>query len=95
MFQSTELSLLIKFYLATLPEASPPISLVTSSTVTKLESPFMVCFKQDAATAKSKAFEKLGLEDEAFLAAQGVLIKDMDKIKNDAKSSPPRKGVFP
>lgn len=37
--------------------------------------------------AKSRAFEKLGLDDEAFLAAQGVLVKDMEKIKLDAKKS--------
>jgi hypothetical protein len=40
---------------------------------------------KEASIAKSKAFQKLGLEDEAFLAAQGVLLKDMKKIKNDAK----------
>ena len=27
------------------------------------------------------------MHDEAFLAAQGVLNKDMDKIKNDAKKN--------
>jgi tetratricopeptide (TPR) repeat protein len=37
--------------------------------------------------AKSKLFEKLGLMDESFLAAQGVLNKDMEKIKNDAKEN--------
>ena len=37
--------------------------------------------------AKSRAFKKLGLDDEAFLAAQGVLIKDMEKIKQDAKKN--------
>lgn len=37
--------------------------------------------------AKSRAFEKLGLDDEAFLAAQGVLVKDMEKIKHDAKKN--------
>ena len=31
--------------------------------------------------------EKLGMEDDAFLAAQGVLNKDMAKIKNDAKEN--------
>ncbi|BAO75283.1 hypothetical protein WPG_1053 [Winogradskyella sp. PG-2] len=43
-------------YLATRPEASPPINFSTSGTVTKLASPFIVCFKQDEATAKSNAF---------------------------------------
>ena len=37
--------------------------------------------------AKSKLFEKLGLKDEAFLAAQGVLSRDMEKIKRDAKEN--------
>ena len=45
-----------QIYLATRPDASPPISFSTSSTVTKLKSPFIVCFKHDAATAKSSAF---------------------------------------
>ena len=36
---------------------------------------------------KSKLFEKLNMPDEAFLAAQGVLNKDMDKIKSDAKEN--------
>ena len=34
--------------------------------------------------AKSKLYEKLNMPDEAFLAAQGVLNKDMQKIKSDA-----------
>ena len=38
------------------PEASPPISFSTSATETRLASPTMVCFRQDAATAKSRAF---------------------------------------
>jgi len=38
-------------------------------------------------TVKSKLFEKLNMPDEAFLAAQGVLNKDMDKIKSDAKEN--------
>ena len=38
-------------------------------------------------SAKSKLFEKLNKPDEAFLAAQGVLNKDMDKIKSDAKEN--------
>ena len=38
-------------------------------------------------SAKSKLFEKLNMPDEAFLAAQGVLNKDMDKIKSDAKEN--------
>src|SRR3989338_1414610 len=41
----------------------------------------------EASIAKSQAFEKLGMEDEAFLAAQGVLVKDMEKIKIDAKKN--------
>ena len=36
--------------------------------------------------AKSRLFEKLNMPDDAFLAAQGVLNKDMEKIKSDAKS---------
>ena len=42
---------------------------------------------KELAIAKSREFKKLGLEDEAFLAAQGVLIKDMEKIKSDAKEN--------
>jgi hypothetical protein len=34
--------------------------------------------------AKSHLYEKLGQHDDAFLAAQGVLNKDMEKIKNAA-----------
>jgi tetratricopeptide (TPR) repeat protein len=41
----------------------------------------------EASIAKSQAFEKLGMEDEAFLAAQGVLIKDMEQIKIAAKKN--------
>ena len=41
----------------------------------------------EISAAKSKAFKKLGLDDEAFLAAQGVLVKDMEKIKQDAKKN--------
>ena len=37
--------------------------------------------------AKSRLFEKLRMPDEAFLAAQGVLNKDMEKIKVDAKEN--------
>ena len=37
--------------------------------------------------AKSHIFEKLNLKDDAFLAAQGVLNKDMEKIKIDAKKN--------
>ena len=37
--------------------------------------------------AKSKLYEKLNMPDEAFLAAQGVLNKDMQKIKSDAKEN--------
>ena len=42
---------------------------------------------KEAPIAKSKLFEKLGMEDEAFLAAQGVLSRDMEKIKRDAKEN--------
>ena len=35
----------------------------------------------------SKLFEKLNMPDDAFLAAQGVLNKDMQKIKSDAKEN--------
>ena len=42
---------------------------------------------KELAITKSREYEKLGLEDEAFLAAQGVLIKDMEKIKSDAKDN--------
>ncbi len=41
----------------------------------------------EACIAKSQAFEKLGMGDEAFLAAQGVLVKDMAKIITDAKKN--------
>ena len=44
------------YYRDTLPLASPPISFSTSSIVDKLASPKMVCFKHEAATAKSRAF---------------------------------------
>jgi tetratricopeptide (TPR) repeat protein len=37
--------------------------------------------------AKSRLFEKLGMKDDSFLAAQGILNKDMEKIKNDAKNN--------
>jgi len=37
------------------------------------------------AAAKSDAYQKLGLEDEAFLAAQGVLDEDVPKFKEEAK----------
>jgi len=37
--------------------------------------------------AKSRLYEKLDMKDDAFLAAQGVLNKDMEKIKNDAKEN--------
>ena len=41
------------FYLCTRPEASPPASFFTSSTLTMLKSPSIECFKQLAATANS------------------------------------------
>ena len=37
--------------------------------------------------AKSKLYEKLGNSDNAFLAAQGILNKDMEKIKLAAKEN--------
>jgi len=37
--------------------------------------------------AKAKLYEKLNMPDEAFLAAQGMLNKDMQKIKSDAKEN--------
>ena len=40
-------------YLCTRPEASPPASFLTSSTLTMLKSPSTECFKQLAATANS------------------------------------------
>jgi tetratricopeptide (TPR) repeat protein len=42
---------------------------------------------KELAIAKSREFEKLDLKDEAFLAAQGVLLKDMEKIKSNAKKN--------
>ena len=43
------------FYLCTLPVPSPPMSLVTSETFTRLKSPMTECFRQLAATANSSA----------------------------------------
>ncbi len=37
--------------------------------------------------AKSRLYEKIGMKDDAFLAAQGILKKDMQKIKTDAKEN--------
>jgi tetratricopeptide (TPR) repeat protein len=37
--------------------------------------------------AKSRLFKKLSMEDDAFLAAQGVLNKEMEKIKLAAKEN--------
>jgi hypothetical protein len=37
--------------------------------------------------AKSRLFEKLNMSDDAFLAAQGVLNKNMEKIKTDANKN--------
>jgi tetratricopeptide (TPR) repeat protein len=45
----------------------------------KLEGPIKV-----AAAAKSEAYQKLGKEDEAFLAAQGLLIEDIYKYISEA-----------
>ena len=38
-----------------------------------------------AAVEKSEAFKALGREDDAFLAAQGVRLKDAELLKEDAK----------
>ena len=40
-----------------------------------------------AAIEKSKAFKELGSDDDAFLAAQGVRLKDAELIKQDAKEN--------
>ena len=40
--------------------------------------------KKEISKIKSELYEKLGMKDEAFLAAQEVLNEDMKKIKNDA-----------
>ena len=43
------------FYLCTLPDPSPPARLSTSSLVTRLKSPGIVCLSAEAATANSSA----------------------------------------
>ncbi|MBL7001471.1 MAG: hypothetical protein ISR80_01755, partial [Nitrosopumilus sp.] len=43
--------------------------------------------QKEIPTIKSQLFEKLGMEDNAFLAAQGVLNREMEKIKTDAKKN--------
>lgn len=40
---------------------------------------------KEAALAKSNAYKKLGCEDEAFLAAQGMLVEDIDKLVLEAR----------
>ena len=40
-----------------------------------------------AAVEKSEAFKKLGRDDDAFLAAQGVRLDDAEKIKQDAREN--------
>ena len=40
-----------------------------------------------ASVEKSEAFKKLGKEDDAFLAAQGVRLKDAEILKNDAREN--------
>ena len=40
-----------------------------------------------ASIEKSKAFKKLGREDDAFLAAQGVRLKDEELRKKDEKEN--------
>ena len=42
-------------YLSTLPDPSPFASFSTSETVTRLKSPKIECFRQEAATANSNA----------------------------------------
>jgi tetratricopeptide (TPR) repeat protein len=42
---------------------------------------------KELSLAKSRLYEKLDMKDDAFLAAQGILNKDMEKIKNDAKEN--------
>ena len=42
---------------------------------------------KEISTTKSKLFTQLGKEDEAFLSAQGVLLDDMEKIKEQAKKN--------
>ncbi|MEM2160636.1 MAG: hypothetical protein QXN55_06760, partial [Candidatus Nitrosotenuis sp.] len=38
------------------------------------------------ALAKSEAYQKLGKEDEAFLAAQGLLVSDIEKCIREARA---------
>jgi hypothetical protein len=40
-----------------------------------------------AAIEKSEAFKALGKEDDAFLAAQGVRLKDAELLKKDAEQN--------
>jgi tetratricopeptide (TPR) repeat protein len=40
---------------------------------------------KEAALAKSDAYKKLGCENEAFLAAQGLLVEDIDKLVLEAR----------
>lgn len=42
---------------------------------------------KEISTIKSELFEKLGRHDDAFLAAQGILVANMDKIKQDAEKN--------
>ena len=55
VFVVLHVSHLLFLYLCTLPVPSPPMSLVTSETPTRLKSPMMLCFRQLAATANSSA----------------------------------------
>ena len=41
---------------------------------------------KEAAAAKAEAYKKLGMDDEAFLAAQGMLISDIHKYIAEAKT---------
>ena len=40
----------------------------------------------EAASAKSEAYQKLGKEDEAFLAAQGLLVSDIERYVLEARA---------
>jgi len=42
--------------------------------------------QKKAAMAKSEAYQKLGKEDEAFLAAQGLLVSDIEKCIAEARA---------
>ena len=66
----------LKTYLCTRPEPSPPARVSTSSLVTRLKSPGIVCFNAEAATANSRA---------AFISLPSA----RPQIRPPAKESPP------